>query len=151
MSGTISCGTVITDAIVPSPASTNLQIGNFNWPSDAPSSGTVLKTAGDGSLTFEPSNIRAVVSAAASTYTIQPTDDIVAITGTLETTLTLPDPTVKTVGDLIYVVKEVSGTSTVTVVPFGTELISGKSTATLTVSFGSFKLYTNGVKYFALF
>ena len=149
MSGKVSCGKVVTASILPT--STNLKIGNFNWPSSAPSSGTVLKTAGDGSLTFEPSNIRAVVDATASTYSIQPTDDIVAITGTLQTTLTLPDPSLKTVGDLIYVVKEVSGTSTVTVVPFGTELISGKTSATLTASFGSVKLYTNGVNYFALF
>lgn len=151
MSGKISCGRVITASISPASTSTTLQIGNFNWPSSAPSSGTVLKTAGDGSLTFEPSNVRAVVSATSTTYDIQPTDDIVAITGTQETTLKLPDPALKTVGDLIYVVKEVSGTSTVTVVPFGTELISGKSSATLRASFGSFKLYTNGVNYFALF
>lgn len=149
MSGKVSCGKVVTSSIVPT--STSLKIGNFDWPSVAPSSGNVLKTAGDGSLTFEPSNVRAVVDAAATTYNIQLSDDIVAITGTLETTLTLPDPSLKTVGDLIYVVKEVSGASTVTVLPFGTELISGKTSATLTASFGSFKLYTNGVNYFALF
>ncbi len=151
MSGKISCGKVITASILPSPNSANLQIGNFNWPTETPSSGTVLKTGGDGSLTFEPSNVRAVVEPTATTYDIQVGDDIVAITGTLETTLRLPDPALKTVGDLIYVVKEVSGTSSVTVVPFGTELISGKSFATLKASFGSFKLYTNGINYFALF
>lgn len=149
MSGKISCGKVVTGSILPS--STTLKIGNFDWPSTAPATGTVLKTAGDGSLTFEPTNVRAVVGAAATSYDILPSDDIVAITGTLDTTLKLPDPTLKTVGDLIYVVKEVSGTSTVTVVPFGTELISGKTSATLKASFGSFKLYTNGVNYFALF
>lgn len=151
MSGKISCGSVITGSIVPDSSSTTLQIGNFNWPTEAPSSGTVLKTGNDGSLVFEPSNVRAVVAANAPTYDIQLSDDIVAITGTLETTLTLPDPALKTVGDLIYVVKEVSGTSTVTVVPFANELISGKSSAVLRASFGSFKLYTNGVNYFALF
>jgi hypothetical protein len=151
MSGKISCGSVITGSIVPDPGSATLQIGNFSWPANAPSTGTVLKTGGDGSLVFEPSNIRAVVGSDATTYNIQPTDDIVAITGTLETTLTLPDPALKTVGDLIYVVKEVSGTSSVTVVPFSNELISGKTSAVLRRSFGSFKLYTNGVNYFALF
>ena len=149
MSGKISCGKVVTASVLPS--GTNLKIGNFDWPSSVPSSGTVLKTAGDGSLTFEPSNVRAVVGSTNTTYDIQPSDDIVAIVGTLETTVRLPDPALKTVGDLIYVVKEVSGTSTVTVVPFGTELISGASTATLRASYGSVKLYTNGVNYFALF
>ena len=151
MSGKISCGKVVTASILPTSPSVSLKIGNLDWPTSAPSSGTVLKAAGDGSLVFEPSNVRAVVDAAQTTYDIQPTDDIVAITGSLETTLRLPDPLSKTVGDLIYVVKEVSGTSTVTVVPFSNELISGKSTATLRASFGSFKLYTNGVNYFALF
>lgn len=151
MSGKISCGKVVTASIFPASTSTSLQIGNFSWPTNSPSSGTVLKTAGDGSLTFEPSNVRAVVSPTATSYDIQPSDDIVAITGTLETTLKLPDPASKTVGDLIYVVKEVAGTSNVTVVPFGSELISGKSSAILRASFGSFKLYTNGTNYFALF
>ncbi|CAM9107334.1 unnamed protein product [Sphacelaria rigidula] len=151
MSGKISCGKVVTAPILPSSTATSLQIGNFSWPTNPPSSGTVLKTAGDGSLAFEPSNVRAVVSPTATSYDIQPGDDIVAITGTLETTLKLPDPALKTVGDRIYVVKDVAGTSNVTVVPFGSELISGKSSATLRASFGSFKLYTNGVNYFALF
>lgn len=149
MSGKVSCGRLVTSYISPAPTSTKLHIGNFDWPTSAPSSGTVLKTAGDGSLAFEPANVRAVVSSAS--YDIQPTDDIVAITGNLDTTLTLPDPKLKTVGDLIYVVKEVSGSSTVTVVPFGTEVISGRSSAVLKASFGSFKVYTNGVNYFALF
>lgn len=149
MSGKVSCGRLVTSTILPAQASSKLSIGNFGWPSVAPSTGTVLKTTGDGDLAFEPANLRTVVSTAS--YDIQPTDDIVAITGALDTTLKLPDPTLKAVGDLIYVVKEVSGTSPVTVVPFGTELISGKSSAVLTASFGSFKLYTNGVNYFALF
>lgn len=148
MSGKISCGTIVTDSIS---SSSTLQIGNFSWPTGTPNSGTVLKTSGNGTLSFEPSNVRTVVDSLATTYSITSTDDIVAITGTLDTTLTLPDPTLKTVGDLIYIVKEVSGASVITVVPFGTELISGNSSATLSASYGSFKLYTNGVNYFALY
>lgn len=148
MSGKISCGTIVTDSIS---SSSTLQIGNFSWPTSTPESGTVLKTSGNGTLSFEPSNVRTAVDSLATTYSITSTDDIVAITGTLDTTLTLPDPTLKTVGDLIYIVKEVSGASVITVVPFGTELISGNSSATLSASYGSFKLYTNGVNYFALY
>ena len=148
MSGKISCGTIVTNSIS---SSTTLQIGNFNWPTDPPQSGTVLKTSGDGSLSFEPSNVRTTIDSAVTTYSIQESDDIVAITGTLDTTLTLPDPSSKTVGDVIYIVKEVAGSSVITVVPFGTELISGNSSATLSASYGSFKLYTNGINYFALY
>lgn len=148
MSGKISCGTIVTDSIS---SSSTLQIGNFNWPTTTPENGTVLKTSGDGSLSFEPSNVRTAVDSLATTYTVTDTDDIVAITGTLDTTLTLPDPTLKTVGDLIYIVKEISGTSVITVLPSGVELISGNSSATLSASYGSFKLYTNGTHWFALY
>ena len=147
--GSISCGTIITGSI--SSPSTTLQIGNFSWPTTVPESGTVLKTSGTGSLSFEPSNLRTAIPETDTTYQITSTDDIVAITGTLDTVLTLPDPASKTVGDLIYVVKEVSGSSLITVNPFSTELISGNSSATLSSSYGSFKLYTNGINWFALY
>ena len=48
-------------------------------------------------------------------------------------------------------VKEVAGSSVITIVPFGTELISGNTTATLTSSYGSMKIYTNGTNWFALY
>lgn len=148
MSGTISCGKIVTTEIS---STSNLQIGLFSWPSATPSPGTVLKTDGSGNLTFESVNVRSVIDSLATTYTITITDDIVAITGTLATTITLPDPTTKNVGDLIYIVKEVAGASIITIIPFGTELISGNSSATLTSSFGSVKIYTNGTNWFALF
>lgn len=148
MSGTISCGSLVTSSIS---TTSTLTIGIFEWPTALPSSGAVLKTSGTGSLTFEPSNVRAELLTTDTAYSIGETDDIVAITGTLATTLTLPDPTLKTVADLIYVVKEVSGLSIITIVPFGTELISGNSSATLTSSYGSVKLYTNGINWFALY
>lgn len=149
MSGKVSCGKVVAGRILP--LSKNLQIGNLIWPTESPKCGTVMKTADDGSLVFEPSNVRAVVDPKQTYYGIRPNDDIVAITGSLDTTLKLPDPKTKTVGDLIYIVKEVPGTSTVTVVPYDTELISGKTSAKMFASYGSFKLYTNGTNYFALF
>ena len=143
------CDEIITSKV--SSSSNSLKIGTFNWPTAVPASGSVLKTDGSGNLTFETSNVRVAIDPAATTYTISSNDDIIAITGTLDTTLTLPDPSTKTVGDLIYIVKEVDGTSTITVVPFGTELISGGSSTTLTDPYGSFKIYTNGTNWFALF
>lgn len=153
MSGRVSCGRVVVGRIEPM-SDRKLQIGSLTWPSEVPNNGTttaVLKTAADGSLTFEPSNVRVVVDAKAKHYDIQDHDDIVAITGTLDTTLRLPDPKTKIVGDLIYIVKEVPGTSTVTVVPHDKEHISGKSSVKMFASYGSFKLYSNGTNYFALF
>lgn len=148
MSGTISCGNVVTSSIS---TTSTLTIGNFQWPTTLPSVGSVLKTNGVGGLTFEPSNVRTEILNTDTAYTISATDDIVSITGTLATTLTLPDPSLKTVGDLIYIVKEVAGSSVITIVPFGTELISGNTTATLTSSYGSMKIYTNGTNWFALY
>ena len=145
----ITCTEIITSKV--SSSNSTLQIGSFAWPSTTPAPGSVLKTDGAGNLTFEESNIRTVVDPAATTFTIGSSDDIVAITGTLDTTLTLPDPSTKTVGDLIYVVKEVDGPSVITVVPSGTELISGGASTTLSDPYGSFKIYTNGTNWFALF
>lgn len=149
MSGTISCGKLITSEI--SSSTSTLQIGSFTWPAETPASGTVLKTDGTGSLTFESINVRYALGTSDTSYTVTTNDDIVAITGSLETTINLPDPSTKAIGDLIYIVKEVSGTSIITILPFGTELISGGSSATLSSSYGSVKIYTNGVNWFALY
>lgn len=108
----ITCNEIITSKV--SSSNSTLQIGSFVWPSTTPASGSVLKTDGAGNLTFEEINIRSVVDPVATTYTIGTSEDIVAITGTLDTTLTLPDPSTKTVGDLIYIVKEVDGFSVIT-------------------------------------
>lgn len=145
----ISCNEIVTSKV--SSTSSNLQIGSFSWPSTAPTAGSVLKTDGAGNLTFETSNNRSAIGTAATAYTIISTDDIVAITGTLDTTITLPDPSTKVVGDMIYIVKEVAGSSVITVVPFGSELISGSSSVTISDPYGSFKIYTNGTNWFALF
>lgn len=145
----ITCNEIVTSKV--SSSASSLQIGTFNWPSTAPAPGSVLKTDGAGNLTFETTNVRSAVDPLATTHTIGSSDDIVAITGTLDTTLVLPNPSTKVVGDLIYVVKEVDGASLITVVPFGTELISGSASATLSDPYGSFKIYTNGTNWFALF
>lgn len=147
--GTIRCGNIVT-AIISNPDSGNIQIGNFTWPISVPSSGTVLKTSGDGTLSFEQSNVRTEVDPLQNTYNINNSDDIVAITGTLATTLNLPDPSTKTVGDFIYIVKEVSGTSIVTIQPFASELISGNTTVTISDSYASAKIYTNSTNWFIL-
>lgn len=151
MSGTISCNAIVTSSVSNSVGGGDLQIGTFTWPSDTPSSGQTLTTDGSGKLSFREKNSRVAVAPTSTAYSVDTTTDIVAITGTLATTLTLPDPSTKAVGDLIYVVKEVSGTSVVTILPFGPELISGNSSTTLVNSFGSVKIYTNGTNWFALF
>lgn len=145
----ITCSAIVTSRVTS--ATSSIQIGSFTWPSAAPVPGSVLKTDGLGNLTFEASNVRSSVDPASSTYAIGPSDDIVAVTGTLDTTLTLPDPSSKTTGDIVRIVKEVDGASSITVMPFGTELVSGGSSAMLSQPYGSFKIYTNGINWFALF
>lgn len=145
----ISCPTLVTSRVTS--AASNIQIGGFTWPSDAPLPGSVLKTDGLGNLSFEAPTVRSVVDANSAAYTILPSDDIVAVTGTLDTTLTLPDPASKVTGDMIFVIKEVGASSVITVVPFGNELVSGGSSAVLSEPFGSLKVYTNGTNWFALY
>jgi len=132
-----------------SSASGSIKIGSFTWPDlDNVPEGSVLKTDSTGELVFEPSVVR--VTVVGTTYTILPGDDIIAITQQQDTTLTLPDPTTKNTGEIIYIVKEVSGTDTITILPNGTELLSGETSATLSFSFGTLKIYTNGVNWFVL-
>jgi hypothetical protein len=145
----ITCSAIVTSRVTS--ATSSIQIGSFTWPSAAPVPGSVLKTDGLGNLTFETPNVRSTVDPSSATYAIGPSDDIVAVTGTLDTTLTLPDPASKVTGDMILVVKEVGGSSTITVVPFGTELVSGSSSVVLSQPYGSVKIYTNGSNWFALY
>ena len=127
----------------------NVQLGSYTFPSTPPAENTVLVTDGTGNLSFSPSNTRSEVPTA--TYTITPNDDIVAITVAQDTILTLPDPATKTVGDILYIVKEVAGTNVITVNPNTTELISGQSSYTFSVVYGATKMYTNGTDWFLLF
>lgn len=145
----ITCSAIVTSRVTS--ATSSIQIGAFTWPSAAPVPGSVLKTDGLGNLTFEASNVRSTVDPASAAYVVSPSDDTVAITGTLDTTLTLPNPASKVTGDMILVVKEVGGSSTITVVPFGSELVSGGSSAVLSQPYGSFKIYTNGTDWFSLY
>ena len=132
--------------------SDDIQIGSFAWPSttSGAADGSVLKTNSSGGLSFEPATIRSEVTG--TTYSIQVNDDIVALTINQATNLILPDPTLKNVGDLIYCVREVAGTAVTTIVPetVGT-LINGETSVTMSFSFGSVKIYTNGINWFALF
>ena len=144
----ISCDSIVTSRVTS--ATSSIQIGLFTWPSTTPLSGSVLKTDGVGNLTFDVPNVYTAVDTASSAYAISTSDDIVAVAGTLDTTLTLPDPSSKVVGDMIVVVKEGGGENNVIVVPFGTELLSGGSSAVLSQPYGSFKIYTNGTDWFAL-
>lgn len=139
-----------TDTLTLSSETGDIQIGTFAWPTlSSATEGSVLKTNGSGSLSFEPFQIRSVVTTTA--YTIAADDDIVAITIAQPATLTLPDPALKNEGNMIYVVKEIGGTDEITILPFGTELISGEGSTILSFSFGTVKLYTNKVNWFALF
>lgn len=145
----ISCDSIVTSRV--SSATSNIQIGSFTWPSSAPVPGSILKTDGFGNLTFEVQNVHTSVDPASSAYAINTSDDIVAVAGTLDTTLTLPDPASKATGNIIHVVKEGGGANTITIQPSGTELVSGGSSAVLSQPYGSCKIYTNGSDWFALF
>ena len=151
-SGKISCGSIITNSIT---SDSTLSIGTFNWPTSLPATaGAVLKTDNSGNLTFEQLNVRIAIPEIDTSYNVASSIDIVAITGTLATTVVLPLVSEKQVGDLIYISKEVSGNSVITVIPNPldtTVFISGNTSATLSASYGSFKIYTNGVNWFALF
>ena len=154
-SGTIHVKTLITSSITSeneltiSSGSGNVQIGSFSWPSQAPTDGQVMKTDGNGNLVFENSNTRTEVSSA--TYSISPNDDIVAITVQLDVTLTLPDPSQSVVGDILYIVKEVSGLNSVTIVPNSSELISGQNSYSSSIEYSVIRMYTNGTNWFILF
>ena len=150
-SGKISCGSIITNSIT---SDATLSIGTFNWPTSLPATGAVLKTDNSGNLTFEQLNVRVAIPAIDNSYQAAASNDIIAITGTLATTITLPLVSEKQVGDLIYISKEVVGNSVITIIPNPldtTVFISGNTSATLSASYGSFKIYTNGVNWFALF
>lgn len=155
MAGTISAGAVITSTVTSDTAlslsagSGDINIGSFSWPSSAAPDGSVLTTDGTGNLSFSESNKRVVVTSA--TYSIGLEDDIVALTVEQASTLTLPDPSLKTVADIIYVVKEVGGNDAITVVPNSTESISGGSSSTVSGAYATSQFYTNGTNWFRLY
>ena len=142
------CDEIVTSKVT---STSSLKIGFFTWPNVTPVAGSILKTDGQGNLQFQETNTRTVVDQLSTSHTIDIDSDIIAITGTLDTTLTLPDPSTKTIGDMIYIVKEVDGTSVITILPFASELISGSTSATLSDAYGTVKIYTNGTAWFALF
>lgn len=155
MSGTVYMGSVnvtkieSTSSLSITSSTGNIQLGGYTFPSEAPTENTILMTDGTGNLSFAPANTRTGVTD--TTYTITTQDDIVAITVAQATTLTLPDPTTKTVGDIIYIVKEVAGTDVITINPSASELISGQTTYTFSTEYGATKIYTNGTNWFLLF
>lgn len=155
MSGTVSVGNITVTSIASDSAlainssTGNIQVGGYTFPSATPTENSVLVTDGSGNLSFSSANTRAEVATAA--YSISGDDDIVAITVQQDTVLTLPDPTTRTVGDIIYIVKEVAGTNPVTINPNSTELISGQASYVFFAEYGATKMYTNGTNWFLLF
>ena len=155
MSGTVYMGSINVTSIASesslsiTSSTGNIQLGGYTFPSEIPTENTFLVTDGSGNLSFSATNKRAGVTTA--TYAISPDDDIVAITVEQDTVVTLPDPSTRTVGDILYIVKEVGGTNTVTINPNSTELISGQTNYTFAVAYGATKIYTNGTNWFLLF
>lgn len=155
MSGTVIMGAITVSSIASDSALSitsstgNIQLGGYTFPDTTPSEGDVLVTDGSGNLSFAAANQRVDVSSA--TYTIQPSDNIVAITVQEDVVVTLPPPSSKTVGDIIYIVKEADGLSSVSVSPSGTELISGQEGFSFSQAYGATKLYTNGTNWFILY
>lgn len=148
--GAVTSASITSDSALSIKSSTGqIKVGGYTFPTNTPSANTVLVSDGSGNLSFQSTNQRADVTTA--TYTILPEDDIIAITVEQNTVLTLPPPSSRTVGDIIYVVKEVGGTSTVTINPNGTELISGNTSYVFSSAYGANKVYTNGTNWFLLF
>ena len=148
--GSINVTSIASESSLSITSSTgNIQLGGYTFPSVAPTENTVLMTDGSGNLSFAPTNTRTPVTA--TTYTITANDDIVAITVAQNTTLTLPDPSTKQIGDIIYIVKEVAGTDQININPNGSELISGQTSYTFSAEYGATKIYTNGTNWFLLF
>lgn len=147
--GSINVTSIASEASLSITSSTgNIQLGLYTFPSEAPTENTVLVTDATGNLSFAPRNTRTGVTA--TSYTITADDDIVAITVAQGTTLTLPDPSTKTIGDIVYVVKEVAGTDQITISPSGSELISGQASYSFSAEYGTTKIYTNGTDWFLL-
>jgi len=147
MSGTITCDSVTTSSIT---SSSDIQIGSYIWPSTSPIDGQIMTTDGSGNLACVYKNTRVAIGALITTHAIDVSSGIVSITGTLATTVTLPNPALKIVGDIIHIVKEVSGTSVITISPFSSELISGSASDTISASYSSIKVYTNGTDWFKI-
>lgn len=148
--GAITVASIASDSALSITSSTgSIQLGGYRFPDEAPVDGNVLVTDGSGNLSFATSNQRSEVSAAA--YSILPGDNIVAITAQLDVALTLPPPSSKTVGDIIYIVKEVDGSNSVSVNPNGTELLSGQTSFSFSQAYGATRLYTNGTNWFILY
>ena len=154
MSGTVYMGAINVTSIASESSLTitsstgNIQLGQYTFPSLTPTENTILVTDGSGNLSFTSVNVRTAVST--STYSISSEDDIVAITVAQNTTLTLPSPSSRVVGEIIYIVKEVPGTTSVTLNPSNNELISGQASYTLSSEYGTLKVYTNGTNWFVL-
>lgn len=131
-------------------SSTNsIQIGDYTLPSTTPTETSVLSTDSNGTLSFVPISVKTEVTA--PMYFIDANDSVVAITGVqLAFVLTLPDPSLKVVGDILYIRKEVPGTNTVSIMPFNGESISGENSYTITTEYGSVSMYTNGTSWFVL-
>ena len=154
MSGTVYMGAINVTSIASESSLTitsstgNIQLGQYTFPSLTPTENTILVTDGSGNLSFTSVNVRTAVST--STYSISSEDDIVAITVAQNTTLTLPSPSSRVVGEIIYIVKEVPGTTSVTLNPSNNELISGQASYTFSSEYGTLKVYTNGTNWFVL-
>lgn len=148
--GTLNVKSIISDSTLNISSSTNsIQLGDYTLPSSVPSETSVLSTDASGILSFIPANVKADVTT--SSYTIDANDSVVSITAVQPTiTLTLPDPLIKIVGDVLYIRREVAGTNPVTIVPSGTETVSGQNSISITEEYGSVSLYTNGTNWFLL-
>jgi len=143
--GSISCSNVTTTVI--NPSGSKIKIGPLTWPSSSSTPGDLV-TDGVGNVAISPVFPRVVIDPTETTYSISPVEEIVAIVGTNATTLTLPDPSTKDVGYILYIVKETDSTNVITIVPFGTELIIGETSVEISNGYSSIALYTDGTNWF---
>ena len=121
------------------------------WPSTDGTSGQILATAGDGTLTFvtPPAWVSQRTSFDTSGAIAAGTGTAAVLT-TSPITLTLPSTTSHPIGKPILISKETSDTSAITIITSGTETISGSVDWTISTPYASVQMYHNGTDWFIL-
>jgi hypothetical protein len=97
-------------------------------------------------------NINAILgrttSVTTASYTVQPTDVILAVSTSSATTITLPTPTTSNKGRVLTI-KDVTGSaSTHNITISATSLVDGASTLLISTNYGFVQIYSDGVTYY---
>jgi len=151
-------GNVTTPSINITGQSTEIHGETYTWPASQASSYGQVLTNKSGTLSWSNTDAGPVVlttslsssaNYSSGTYTVQSTDYIIGcdIDG-----ITVSLPSCSSVGaGKTYIIKDQAGSassSNITISPSGTQKIDGQSSRTLTVSYGSVRIYTDGSNWY---